>query len=106
VWTTSKFRDQNPGIYAVFLAALVEATDFINRDRQAAAEIYLQMTGEKSTSVEDLAKMLADPQLRYTLTPENVVKFAFFKARTGNIKAKPDSWKDLFFADIHALPGG
>jgi NitT/TauT family transport system substrate-binding protein len=105
VWTTSKFRDQNPRMYAAFLAALVEATDFINRDRQAAAEIYLQMTGDKSISVEDLARMLADPQLRFTITPENVVKFASFKARTGNIKAKPDSWKDLFFPDIHTLPG-
>jgi NitT/TauT family transport system substrate-binding protein len=105
VWTTSQFRDQNPRVYAAFLSALGEATDFINHDKRAAAEIYLRMTGDKSTSVEDLAKMLADPQLRFTLTPENVVKFASFKARTGNIKAKPDSWKDLFFSDIHALPG-
>lgn len=105
VWTTSKFREQNPRLYAAFLAALVEATDFINQDRRAAAEIYLQMTGDKSTSVEDLARMLADPQLRFTLTPENTVKFASFKARIGNIKTRPDSWKDLFFSDIHALPG-
>jgi NitT/TauT family transport system substrate-binding protein len=105
VWTTSKFRDQNPRLYAAFLSALVEATDFINRDRQAAAQIYLQMTGDRSTPVEDLAKMLADPQLRFTLTPENVVKFASFKARIGNIRSKPDSWKELFFSDIHALPG-
>jgi NitT/TauT family transport system substrate-binding protein len=105
VWTTSKFRDQNPRLYAAFLAALVEATDFINRDRQAAAQIYLQMTGDKNTPVEDLAKMLGDPQLRFTLTPENVVKFASFKARIGNIRSKPDSWRELFFPDIHALPG-
>jgi len=24
----------------------------------------------------------------------------------GSIKAMPASWKDLFFAEIHALPGG
>lgn len=105
VWTTSKFRDQNPRTYAAFLSALGEATDFINHNRQGAARIYLQMTGDKSTSVEDLAKMLADPQFRFTLTPENVVKFASFKARIGNIRTRPDSWKDLFFSDIHALPG-
>jgi NitT/TauT family transport system substrate-binding protein len=105
VWTTSKFRDQNPRLYAAFLAALTEATDFINRDRQAAAQIYLQMTGDKNTPVEDLAKMLGDPQLRFTLAPENVVKFASFKARIGNIRTRPDSWKDLFFSDIHTLPG-
>jgi NitT/TauT family transport system substrate-binding protein len=104
-WTTSKFRDENPRMYAAFLSALREATDFINNNRQAAAGIYLQMTGDKSKSAEELAAMLADPQLRFTLTPENVVKFASFKMRVGTIKVKPDSWKDLFFSDIHDLPG-
>jgi NitT/TauT family transport system substrate-binding protein len=105
VWTTSKFREQNPRLYAVFMSALAEATDFVVRDRRTAAEIYLRMTGDKSTSVDDLARLLADPQLRFTLTPENVVKFAAFKARTGNIKVAPDSWKDLFFPDIYPLRG-
>jgi NitT/TauT family transport system substrate-binding protein len=105
VWTTSKFREQNPRMYAAFMSALTEATALINRDRRAVAEIYLRMTGDKSTSVEDLAKMLSDPQLHFTLTPQNVVKFAAFKARIGSIKTAPDSWKDLFFPDIYALPG-
>ena len=104
-WTTSKFRDQNPKLYAAFLAALVEATDFINNNKSTAAAMYLEMTGEKSTSVEGLARMLADPQLRFTLTPENVLKFASFRAGIGVVKTKPDSWKDLFFRDIHYLPG-
>jgi NitT/TauT family transport system substrate-binding protein len=104
-WTTSKFRYENPKMYAAFLSALNEATVFINNNRQAAAGIYLEMTGDKSKSVEELAGMLADPQLRFTLVPENVVKFASFKMRVGTIKAKPDSWKDLFFSDIHDLPG-
>jgi len=105
VWTTSKFRDQNPKTYAAFLAAVAQATELINKDRLAAAKIYLQMTGDKSMSAEDLARMLADPQLRFTLTPENVVKFASFRARMGSIKTRPDSWKDLFFPDLHHLPG-
>jgi NitT/TauT family transport system substrate-binding protein len=104
-WTTSKFRDENPKMYAAFLSALNEATVFVNNNRQAAAGIYLEMTGDKSKSVEELAGMLADPQLRFTLTPENVVKLASFKTRVGTIKVKPDSWKDLFFSDIHDLPG-
>ena len=104
-WTTSKFRDQNPKLYSAFLAALAEATHFVNNNSSAAAAIYLEMTGEKNTSVEGLARMLADPQLRFTLTPENVLRFASFRARTGVIKTKPESWKDLFFPDIHDLPG-
>jgi hypothetical protein len=26
-------------------------------------------------------------------------------ARVGSIRKAPDSWKDLFFADVHNLPG-
>jgi NitT/TauT family transport system substrate-binding protein len=105
VWTTSKFRDQNPKLYAAFFSALREATDFINSNKQAAVRIYLQMTGDKSASTEALVRMLADPDIRYTLTPQSVVKFATFKLRIGNIKTRPDSWKALFFPEVHELPG-
>jgi NitT/TauT family transport system substrate-binding protein len=105
VWTTSKFRDQNPKLYAAFLSALKEATDFINANKQVAAQIYLQMTGDKSTPVEALVRMLANPDIRFTLTPQNVVKFVTFKRHIGTIKTRPDSWKDLFFPEIHDLLG-
>jgi len=104
-WTTTKFREENPRMYGAFMAALGEATDFVNNDRREAARIYLEMAGDKSTSVGDLARMLANPQIRFTLTPENVVKFASFRVGTGVIKTKPDSWKDLFFPEIHHRPG-
>jgi NitT/TauT family transport system substrate-binding protein len=105
VWTSTPFRERNPRLHAAFLSALRQATDFITRDRRAAAAIYLAMTGDRSTSVDDLAAMLAEPQLRFTLVPENVVKFAAFKARIGSVKVPPASWKELFFSDIHELPG-
>jgi NitT/TauT family transport system substrate-binding protein len=104
-WTTSKFRDQNPKLYAAFQAALAEATDIVNRQRLAAAAMYIRISGDKSKSAEDLAKMLSDPQLRFTLTPENVLKFTAFKARNGTIRAKPESWKDLFFPEIQTAAG-
>jgi NitT/TauT family transport system substrate-binding protein len=103
-WTTSKFRDGNPKLYASFLAALSEATDYVTRDPRGAAQIYVAMTGDR-TPVDDLVAMLREPQLRFTLTPENVMKFAAFKARIGNVRTKPQSWKDLFFPEIHARPG-
>jgi NitT/TauT family transport system substrate-binding protein len=104
-WTTARFREQNPKLYAAFLAALGEATDFINNNAVAAAELYLAMASDKSMSPEGLARMLADPKIRFTLAPQNVVKFAAFRAGNGVIRSRPDSWKDLFFPDIHHLPG-
>jgi NitT/TauT family transport system substrate-binding protein len=104
-WTTTRFREQNPKLYAAVLAALVEATDLINADKRRAAAVYLEMSGDKSVSVDDLAAMLADPQVRFTMTPENVVKFVAFRVSIGTIKTLPGSWKDLFFNDIHHLRG-
>ncbi|MBE0591862.1 MAG: ABC transporter substrate-binding protein [Gemmatimonadales bacterium] len=105
VWAISRFRDENPKTYGAFLAALEEATAFIKAQPKAAAEIYLEMTGDKRLKVDDLLGMLADPDIRYTLVPENMVKFAEFKKKTGTIKRTPDSWKDFFFPGIHHLAG-
>ena len=61
---TSKFRSENPKLYAAFLAALKEATDFINADKRKGAEIYLKVSGDK-TSVDDIMEVLADPAIMY-----------------------------------------
>lgn len=104
VATTSKFYNENPRLYAVFMKSLTEATDYINRDKRGAAEIYIRMTKDKS-SVEDMLKIINDPQIEYSLTPSNIMKMVDFMHRTGAIKVKPASWKELFFANMHELPG-
>lgn len=105
VWTTSNFRAQNPKLYAAIMAALEEATTFINHNRRAAAAIYLEMTGDTRMSVDDLVAILADRRVHFTLVPQNIVKFADFKAEIGVIDRKPASWQELFFPEIHALAG-
>ena len=104
VATTSKFYNENPRLYAVFMKSLAEATEYINRDKRGAAEIYIRMTKDKS-SVEDILKIINDPQIEYSLTPSNTMKMVDFMHKTGAIKVKPASWKELFFANMHELPG-
>jgi NitT/TauT family transport system substrate-binding protein len=104
-WTTARFRADNPKLYAAFLAALRDATAFINANRHKAAALYVAVTGDRTISVDRLAVMLADPQLQFTLVPQNVVKFVQFKVRIGSVRTLPESWKDLFFPDVHDLPG-
>jgi NitT/TauT family transport system substrate-binding protein len=62
------------------------------------------MSKDKDT-VEDILAMLNDPQIVFTTTPQNVMKYVNFMLKTGAIKVKPDSWKDLFFPNVHNLPG-
>ena len=104
VWTTSKLRAENPRIYGAFVKALDEAIGQINADRKAAAETYLRLSKDKDT-VQDILAMLNDPAIVFTTTPQNVMKYVDFMLKTGTIKTKPDSWKELFFPDVHALPG-
>ena len=104
VWTTSKFRSENPKLYDAFVKALDEATAQINGDRKAAAEAYLRISKDKDT-VADILAMLNDPAIVYTTTPQNVMKYVDFMNKIGSIKVKPDSWKDLFFPNIHGAAG-
>jgi NitT/TauT family transport system substrate-binding protein len=104
VAATSKFYGENPRLYAVFMKSMAEATEFINRDKRGAAEIYIRMTKDKS-SVDDILKIINDPQIEYSLTPKNTMKMIDFMYKTGAIKVKPASWKELFFANMHELPG-
>jgi NitT/TauT family transport system substrate-binding protein len=102
--TTAKFRNANPKTYAVFLAALAEVTDMINRDKPAAAAAYLRIAKDKSPVSEILA-MLNDPAIEFTLVPKRMMKIAEFMHQVGSVKIKPASWKDLFFENAHDQPG-
>lgn len=104
VWATKKFRDENPKTYKAFLDAMKEATAAINADKKRAAEVYVQEGGGKE-SVDKLLKIMNDPQVKYTMAPENVLPFAQFMHRIGTLKSEPKSWKDLFFPDIHDMQG-
>jgi NitT/TauT family transport system substrate-binding protein len=103
-WTTTKFKEANPKTYQAMVAALGAAIDWINHDKRGAAALYVRMTKSKD-SVDDIQKILEDPLVEYTLTPKNVVKFVEFKNEIGTLKAKPASWKDMFFENVHDLPG-
>jgi NitT/TauT family transport system substrate-binding protein len=49
--------------------------------------------------------LLRDPDIQFTIAPQNITKYTDFMARVGSIKKAPDSWKDLFFPEIYDLPG-
>ena len=102
---SSKFRDANPKMYKVFFDALNEAIDNINKDKRAAARVYLEQAKDTKDSVEDIYAMISASGYAYTLTPQKVYKTAEFMHKIGSIKSKPASWKDLFFPEVHYLPG-
>jgi NitT/TauT family transport system substrate-binding protein len=104
-WTTARFRAENPRTYGAFLAATEDAIDYINKDPNGAATIYLEMSHDKMSQAEVL-QLLLDPNTHFTTTPQNVMTFAKFMYDVGTIKTQPNSWKDMFFPEVHGLSGG
>jgi NitT/TauT family transport system substrate-binding protein len=103
--TTRKFKDENPQAYTAVLRALDEANRLIVSDRKSAASLLLESTPDSGFSLDETVLMLEDPAIRFTTTPENVKTYADFMHQTGSIRNKPETWKDMFFSDIHAAPG-
>ena len=55
--------------------------------------------------MDEIYATISSPDNAFTLVPEKVFKIAEFMAKTDSIKDKPRKWQDLFFKEIHNLPG-
>ena len=103
-YASRRFFDANPKLCAAFIAAMEEANALIARDKKKAAQIYLAVSKQKS-SADEIVKILNDPNSKFSTVPDGTMKYAEFMFRVGTIKAKPASWKELFFPPIHGAAG-
>ena len=55
-----------------------------------AADAYFRISKDKAPRAEIL-KMLNDPEIIFTTTPQNVMKYVTFMHKIGSIKAMPAS---------------
>jgi NitT/TauT family transport system substrate-binding protein len=102
---STKYREANPKSYKAFFDALKEAIDTINKDKRAAAKVYLEQAKDTKNTVDDIYAMINASDYAYTLVPQKVGKTADFMYKIGSIKTRPASWKDLFFPEVQNLPG-
>jgi len=103
-WTSSQFRDKNPALYKALIAAFEEATQMLNKDVRQASQYWIDNVKSKLT-VEKVAEIASGKQVKWTMVPESTMKYAEFMHAVGSIKAMPADWKELFFPEVHALPG-
>ena len=103
-WASSQFRDKNPQLYKALVKAFAEATDMLNKDVKPAAQYWAEDVKSK-LPIDKVAAIASGPQVKWTMTPQNSMKFAEFMHSVGTIKEKPADWKDLFFPEIHDQPG-
>src|SRR5215472_6068983 len=103
-WTSRKFHDDNPKVYRALMDALTEATEILNADKRAAAMLWIEDSKSK-LSLDLVYGVIAGPQVKWTLAPENTMKYATFMDEVGIVKAAPTTWKELFFPEIEHVGG-
>lgn len=103
--TTTAFRTRHPKMYAAVLKALEKAIDAVTSNKEQAADILLQASGESGFSREELLEVMNDPGVKFTTAPENIMKYAAFMHEVASLNQAPASWKDLFFPEIESGPG-
>jgi NitT/TauT family transport system substrate-binding protein len=104
LYTTEKFRTTNPKTYHAFVAALADAAQFVAKNPERAADIYIRVNDSKIDR-NLLLKILRDPQVQFRVAPQNTFGLAQFMYRVGAIRTEPKSWRDYFFDDP-ATAGG
>jgi NitT/TauT family transport system substrate-binding protein len=103
--SSEAFHAENPIVFAAVSRAFDEALDWVNADKRRAAKLYIEMANEKKLTEDELTTIISGKDMEYTRVPRQLGKLVEFMYRTGFIKNKPSSWKDLFFQEAHALPG-
>ncbi|MBM4253147.1 MAG: ABC transporter substrate-binding protein [Deltaproteobacteria bacterium] len=104
VVASTKFYSANPTVYGIYASAFSEASQWINTNKDAAAALYVKVTGSKDP-LPFITKLLSDPDNAYDLTPRKFAAFADFMFKVGTIKEKAESWKDLSHPNLHNLAG-
>jgi NitT/TauT family transport system substrate-binding protein len=104
VFSSVAFHDKNPATYAAVLAALRDAQAFIQNNKRAAAQIYLDQTHEKLT-LDQLVAIMNLPNMLFTVAPQRTGKVADTMYKAGSIKMKAASWRDFFFSEVHNEKG-
>ncbi|MFV0481321.1 MAG: ABC transporter substrate-binding protein [Campylobacteraceae bacterium] len=94
--TTTKFFNKNPKLVYIYAKSIDEAAQWINNNKHEAAKLYLKVTNSKEP-VELIEAILNNPDVVFSIKPENITFFTDFLYETKAIKSKPASGEELFF---------
>lgn len=104
LYATTAFHDESPKTYAAFYAALREAADWINANKEKAAETFIRQQNSK-LSPKLILEIINDPENDFTITPQNTFVYATELHKLGVLKNEARSWKDYFFPEAYGEKG-
>lgn len=104
LYATEKFKNDNPKTYAAFLGALKEAAEFVEKNPEAAADIFIKQTDSK-TPRELILEIIKNPEVEFKVEPQNTLLLGEFLHRVGAIKNQPKVLSDYFFETPETASG-
>ncbi len=104
VWAATRYHDAHPKVIEAFVAALDRAMALIRQKPEDAAATWIRVENAR-LSPEDTAAMIRRPENQWTTTPRRIMQFLAFMRETGAVNQQAESWKELFFPEIHHLEG-
>ncbi len=105
LYSSAAFHDENPKTYAAFYAALREAAQWINANKEKAAETFIRQQSSK-LSPQLVLEIINDPENDFTIVPQNTFVYAQELHKLGVLKNEASSWKDYFFPEAYGDNGG
>lgn len=103
LFATKAYHDANPVAVEAIILALEEADAFIAADPGRAAELYLEISGDKLDKA-DVVALLNHKGTIFSTEPTGNLAVVQYMADTGLIPERPDSLEDLFFPAILERP--
>jgi ABC-type nitrate/sulfonate/bicarbonate transport system substrate-binding protein len=101
---SQRFVDANPKAAQALFLAIEDAMKLIATDPRRAADIYLKSEPQKLSN-EEVQTLLQDRSTVYQVAPSGLMAYAEFMVKTGMLKTKPDSWRDVFFPYVYESGG-
>jgi NitT/TauT family transport system substrate-binding protein len=104
-YCAERWRAANPALFDATYAGLSEAMAIIAADKHAAAELFKRVEPTKLT-VDEIDRILADDlMLAFNPAPSRLMIYADYMNKVGLLKNRVANWRDVFFDNVHALPG-
>ena len=95
---STELQENNPELYDAIVAALAEAIDWINNNKEAAAEMFCENEGVDAAT---MLKWLNDPACVYSTETKGVLDMASFMAENGFLENDaPKALSDIAFDNV------
>lgn len=95
---SSKLHDEDPELYDAVVKAFADAIDYLNNDKEGAAEMLCQA---EDVDADTMLTWLNDPACVYSTETKGVMDFATFMSENGFLENDgPASISDLVFDNV------